>query len=421
MYSDGTRLTSYPGTSEGHFRRLVARHRPRKAPEAYLRLRTLPGEQAQVDWGHFGRLRFGSAERPLSAFVMVLSWSRQIFLRFFPSQTMADFLRGHVAAFEAFGGVPRVLLYDNLKTAVLERRGEAIRFHPTLLHLAAHHRFEPRPVAVARGNEKGRVERAIRYVRDSFFAAREFSDLADLNDQADAWCTGLAAERPWIQDRSRTVRDAFVEEQSKLLPPPDDAFPAEDCVEVRVGKTPYARFDRNDYSVPHTHVRQTLTVRATTTRVRILDGASVVAEHPRTYDRGQQIENPAHIAALVAQKREARKHRGKDRLTHTLPHAEALLITAAERGHNLGVLTRDLLRLLDQYGADELAAAIAEAVERDVPHANAVRQCLERRRQDRALPPPVAVPFEDARLRELTVRPHRLDDYDGLKEAPDAQ
>ena len=93
------------------------------------------------------------------AFVMVLSWSRQIFLRFYLNQRMESFLRGHVGAFEAFGGCSRIVLYDNLKSAVLERRGDAIRFNPTLLSLASHYHFEPRPVAVARGNEKGRVER----------------------------------------------------------------------------------------------------------------------------------------------------------------------------------------------------------------------------------------------------------------------
>jgi transposase len=152
----------------------VACHRPRPAAEAYLRLRTLPGEQAQVDWGHFGHLQIGRARRPLMAFVMVLSHSRMVFLRFFLDARMDSFLRGHALAFAAFGGVPRVLLYDNLKSAVLERvdhpRGSAIRFNPTLLALAGHYRFEPRPVAPARGNEKGRVERAIRYIRDSFFA-----------------------------------------------------------------------------------------------------------------------------------------------------------------------------------------------------------------------------------------------------------
>ena len=173
-----------------HFRHLIACHRPRPKAEAYLRLRCLPGEKGQVDWGHFGHLEIGRARRPLMAFVMVLSYSRQIFLRFFLDARMENFLRGHVAAFEAWQGVPRVLLYDNLKSAVSERRGDAIRFHPTLLSLAGHYRYEPRPVAVARGNEKGRVERAIRHVRDSFFAAHLRSQAAWLVNYAKRYRAG---------------------------------------------------------------------------------------------------------------------------------------------------------------------------------------------------------------------------------------
>lgn len=179
-HDQGARVFGRPD----HLRRIVGRLRPKPTAEAYQRLRTMPGEQAQVDWAHFGKLQVGRAVRPLWAFVMVLSYSRRPFVRFFPGASMPFFLRGHAEAFAEFGGVPRVLLYDNLKSAVLERHGDAIRFNPTLLELAAHYRFEPRPVAIARGNEKGRVERAIRYVREAFFEARTYADLADLNRQA---------------------------------------------------------------------------------------------------------------------------------------------------------------------------------------------------------------------------------------------
>ena len=142
------RERGYTGGAD-HFRHLVACHRPRPPAEAYLRLRTLPGEQAQVDWGHFGKLAVGRAQRTLWGFVMVLSYSRMLYVRFFYDQRMGSFLEGHVRAFSFFGGVAKTLLYDNLKSAVLERYDEAIRFHPRLLELAAHYHFQPRPVAVA--------------------------------------------------------------------------------------------------------------------------------------------------------------------------------------------------------------------------------------------------------------------------------
>lgn len=239
---DMAKERGYPG-APSHFRQRIAQLRPRKQPEAYLRLKTLPGEQAQVDWGHFGHIQIGKAKRPLMAFVMVLSWSRDVFLRFYLNQRMESFLCGHVDAFIHWNGLPKVLLYDNLKSAVLERQGDAIRFHPMLLSLAAHYHFEPRPVAVARGNEKGRVERAIRFIRDNFFAARQWKDIDDLNQQATQWCLGRSADRKCPEDQTMTIRQAFEKEQSTLLSLPDTPFSTEERVVVSAGKTPYVRFD----------------------------------------------------------------------------------------------------------------------------------------------------------------------------------
>ena len=180
------------------------------------------------------------------AFVLVLSYSRYSFLRFYLNASLANLVRGHVEAFSVLGGGVRQILFDNMRSVVLERRADAIRFHPTLLELAAHYRFEPRPVAPARGNEKGRVERHIRFARESFFCARRFHDLDDLNDQADQWCQTRAAERPCPEDPQRTVAEVFTEERAHLLALPDNPFPCEERVEVAVGKTPYVRFDAND-------------------------------------------------------------------------------------------------------------------------------------------------------------------------------
>ena len=400
---------------QSHFRRLIAPERPRPVAEAYLRLKTLPGELAQVDWAHFGKVRIGRAERPLMGFVMVLSYSRRIFLRFYLNAGMDNFLRGHVEAFEAWQGLPRELWYDNLKSVVLERQGDAIRFNPRLLDFAAHYRFLPKPVAVARGNEKGRVERAIRYVRDNFFAARTWRDIDDLNAQAREWCDGVAADRLWPDDRSLRVRQAFERERGSLMALPDDRPPVDERVEVRIGKTPYARFDKNDYSVPHTHVRRTLTVVATLEEVRILDGADTVARHPRSFDKAARIETPEHIEALVRRKRHAHRLRGQSRLLQAAPDSERLLAETARRGGNIGTTVAALLRLLDDYGAAELEAAIDEALERGVPHPNAVRFSLNRRREQRNEPPPIPIDLPgDPKLRDIAVRDHDLGGYDGL-------
>jgi transposase len=405
----------YPGGPD-HLRRVVGRLRPKQPAEAFQRLRTLPGEQAQVDWAHFGKLTVGRAVRTLWAFVMVLSYSRHLFVRFFPGAAMPFFVRGHVDAFAAFAGVPRVLLYDNLKSAVVERQGDAIRFHPRLLEMSAHYRFEPRPVAPARGNEKGRVERAIRYVRESFFEARQYADLADLNRQSAEWAATISMDRSWVEDRNRTVRQAYEAEQELLLALPQEPFPAFERVEVEVGKTPYARFDLNDYSVPHDRVRRTIVVLADLDTVRIADGNDVVATHPRCWDRDQQIEQPEHLERLVQAKRSAREHRGLDRLAKAAPSSQAFLRVVAERGGNVGSTTVRLLQLLDGAGSAELEEALVEALERDTVHIGAIRQIVDRRRSARGLPPPLSVPIASGEHAALVVTPHALSSYDSLKD-----
>ena len=404
-----------------YFRHIVARHRPRPHAEAYLRLRTLPGEQRQCDWGHFGHVEIGRAKRALMAFVMVLSYSRRIFPHFFLNARIDAFLQGHVLAFTAFDGVARVVLYDNLKSAVLERVGDAIGFNPELLAFSSHHRYEPRPVAVARGNEKGRVERSIRSIRDNFWPARSFTDVADLNAQAKRWCEGQASERRWPEGPHLSVQQAFEVERASLLALPEHDYPVQEKLAVQSGKTRYVRFDLNDYSMPHTHVRRTLTVVADPLRVRVQGGAVELASHPRSFDRGAQVEEPSHIQELVDRKRGARQHRATDRLTQAVPGVAELLGRAGARGHNLGSITSGLSKLLDRYGATPMVDAVAEALARDVPHTNAVRLALERARELRHQSPPVVAPLsERAQSLDVTVRHHGLDSYDALTPNDDA-
>lgn len=410
------RKRGYTGSAV-QLRRYVRIVRPERQAEAYLALQTLPGEQGQVDWGSFGRIQVGHASRSLSCFVLVLSWSRAMHAHFTLDQKLESFVHGHVLAFEALGGVPRTLLYDNLKSVVLDRHGEHVQYHPRLLELAGHYHFAPKPCAPYRGNEKGKVERTIQYLRHSFFAARRFRSIDELNEQLREWIDRIAHARPAPGDPDRRpVAELFREERERLLPLPKHRFESALVKPIRSGKQPYLRFDLNDYSIPDMLIRKPLVLVATAGEVRITkpDG-EVIACHERSYDRGQRIEDPKHLAALAAKKRRASELRGRDRLTTACPQAGELLEALCLRGEPLRPVTAWLNRLLDRYGVAELATAIAIVIERGTPHPSSVAHVLDQRARSRGQLPPIDVVLpDDPRVRDLDVRPHELSDYDTL-------
>ena len=396
-------------------RRLVRRLRPESGRAVYRRVVTLVGEQAQVDWGTFGKVRIGHGTRAVSGFVMVLGYSRALAALFTLDQTLESFLRGHVDAFDALGGVARNLVYDNLRSAVLDRRGTAVQFHPRLLELAGHYHFAPHPCTPGRGNEKGKVERQIQYLRHAFFAARPFRDLDDINAQFLRWRDDVAHRRRHPELPDRTVADVWAEEQPRLLPLPAHPFETDLIRAVRSGKTPYVRFDRNLYSIPHTHVRKPLTLLAGATCIRILDGQTELARHHRTYDTGRTVEDPDHLEGLLAATRQANAHTTRDRLRVAVPASTALFERLAERGEPLRPLATRLLALLDDYGPQELAAAVTTALERDALGAGSIAHILESRRRHQGRKPPLRLTLPDRPgVRDLDVRAHDLETYDAL-------
>ena len=408
------RVRGYPGSAT-QVRRLVRLLRPQIVAPVYRRLTTLAGEEAQIDWGSFGTVRIGHGTRLLSAFVLVLSYSRAIFALFTLDQTLESFLRGHVEAFHAMGGCARTLAYDNLKSAVLERQGTAIRFHPRLLDLAGHYHFAPRPCTPGRGNEKGKVERQIRYLRDAFFAARTFRDVDDLNAQFRRWRDDIAHQRPHPEQRDRTVGAVFAEEQARLLPLPVHAFETDVLRAVLARKQPYVAFDRNRYSIPHTHVRRPLTLIASPTTVRVVDGLDALAHHARSYDTGQAIEDPTHLEGLVAATGTVTAGTTRDRLRLAVPLTATLFERLAVRGDALRPHLLRLQALLADYGPQELSAAVALALERNALGAGSISHILETRRRQRTRTPPMPVILPDhPGVRDLTVTQHSLEPYDAL-------
>lgn len=411
----------YSGISQGHFRRLVRRLRPRPTPEAFLRLFHLPGEEGQVDWGDFGFVEVEGGRRRLYAFALTLSYSRALFVKFFLGVCQADFEEGFEDAFQFFGGVPRKALLDNLKTGVSERLWNLIRYNEHFLAMARHYGLDVQACRPRRGNEKGKIEKSIGYIRENFFEARTWKDIEDLNAQALSWCLGESLARPWKRGDPRTVGQVFEEEKPKLLPLPATSFPVGEARLVRIPKTPYARFDTNDYSVPSKYVRSTLSLRANTREVLIFDGNAEVARHVRSYACHRTIENPAHTEAILAQKRTARSQAGQHRLISAVPSAERFLEGLALSGQNMGGAVSSLLKLLDVHGAEKLSLALGEVVASGSSQLRSVHLVL--RRLEAAQPeaePPVTIAWSD-KVPVLTVQHHDLGRYDQIahKEAKD--
>ena len=169
--------------------------------------------------------------------------------------------------------------------------------------------------------------------------------------------------------------------------------------------------------MPHTHVRQALTVHATLDFVSILDGVTVIAKHVRSYDKAKQIECEEHIKTLAERKRDARQHRGQDRLTMTIDCAREFLKMAAARGYSLKSITKHLILLLDDYGASLLDKAMAEALQKKrSPHPNSVRIILQKiLRGTRQEQPLVTFSLsQDKRVTEMVIKPHSLNQYSVL-------
>jgi len=208
------RAAGYRGGITG-LRGAVRRLRPGPTREAFMTLTFSPAEVAQVDWGEFGDV-FGIG-RAVHAFLLVLCYSRLLTVEFTFAQTLDAFLRCHEQAFAFLNGSPRECWYDNMATVVAERRGRLVRFHPRFLAYAGHHGFKPVACTPGKGNEKGRIEDSVKFLRGSFWPGRRFRDLADLNAQAQAWRDDIANQREHAVTR-KIPRLHVAEERPHLLP-----------------------------------------------------------------------------------------------------------------------------------------------------------------------------------------------------------
>jgi transposase len=223
--------------------------RPRKE-DAFLTLSFEPGECAQVDWGQFGTVSVGSTQRRLSFFVMVLCFSRMMYLEFTVSETMEQFLGCHRNAFEYFGAVPGALMIDNLKCAVLKRLvGEAPVFNPRYLDFANHYGFKIRACNVRKGNEKGRVENAVGYVKKNFLAGLDINGFSSVNPAGRIWLEEIANVRIHGTTQKQPV-ELFKTDKAAMKPLAAIPYDVASVRIARVNNRFRISFDGNRYSVP---------------------------------------------------------------------------------------------------------------------------------------------------------------------------
>jgi transposase len=403
----------------------LATLRPR-TQEAFFRIETKPGEQAQVDWANCGSLRFGNTWRKLSVFVMVLSHSRMMYAEFSLSQCLEDFLAAHWRAFQFFGGIPRKCLYDNLRSVVLARYGTDIRFNPRFMEFAGVCLLEPVLCRPGHGNEKGKVENGIKYLQGSFLDGRDRTIPWPLwSVDLGRWLSEVANVRIHGTTRARPI-DRWELERPLLQTLPAQAPDTDVVRSVQAASQCLVKFDGNRYSVPFQWVGKALTLRASRTDVQIFAGTQRLARHARSFERGLVIENPAHYQGLLATKKAARAAKITDQfLALAYPSEEAR--SALDR-YLQGLIQSELhlfhhlQKILDMaalYGRTEVLQAVTHALPFNAFGSSYLENIITQQRALRGLKEvsPIVIPAKPDWTKE-TVEEQDLGLYDELfKEA----
>ena len=352
--------------------------KPRRSP-AFLTLAFAPGECAQVDWGSFGSVPVGHTSRQLSFFVMVLCYSRMMYVEFTVSQTMEHFLACHQHAFEFFGGIPHKVMVDNLKSAVLKRAlGEAPVFNPKYLDFATHNGFAITPCNVGKGNEKGRVENGVGYVKKNFLAGLEMPDFSALNPAARQWLDTVANVR--LHGATRDTPTALWHtERSALRPLPLHPFDIATVSQVRASRQFRITLETNRYSVPAHYAGHALTLKTYPDRLCVYRGDQLIARHVRRYERFQDVEDPDHPKPLLEQRKKARDHKVFMRFLALSPRAEAYYRKLEERHLNPQHHVRKIVALSDIYDPVAVARAMDDALVYEAFASDYIANLLEQR------------------------------------------
>lgn len=407
------RLAGYRG-GVSILRDYLRTRRPESEPKAYLSLEFLPGQAAQVDWGDFGDV-FGWG-RKLWCFVMVLCWSRMLYLEFTLSANFESFLRRHENALRFLGGLTSEIWYDNLGSAVAERQQKLIRFNPRFLAYSGYHGFKPVACNLGAGHEKGRVEDGVKFIRSNFWPGRSPRDVDDLNRQACQWRDQFANKR--LHATTRKIPELiFDEEKPKLLAlrPPYDT---DEVRSPRVSHQFRVEFDANEYSAPWRLAGRILTLRADEHTVSLWSASKRITCHPRSWQKDQVIVNPKHQEGLELTKPGAQPHGDIQAVKALGPHATRYLEFLGAQNRSLRAELRHLLTLTVLYGAEAVEQIIAKALGQGIVGSHHLERLLIQAQNPVVHPPPLKL--SDPRL-VLPPQNPDLRSYDALLFESDSQ
>ncbi len=341
-------------------RELLRRIRPRTEREPFLTLDFYPGAAMQVDWADFG-FAIPGCPRRVSALVMALCYSRYLYLEFTLSQAFGTLLRAMERGLRFFGGVTTVDIFDNMKTVVL-KHGPPTVFNQSFLAYSRARGFGVVACRPRKGNEKGRVERPIGFVRERFWPGRRFTDPLDLNRQATVWRDDIANNREHEVTNKVPALVFAHEERAVLKPLKDVYFETDDIVSCTVTKRFRVRFDRNDYSVPPRLIGQTVVIRVTDERVAVYLGPKQVAVHRRSFGVGEDIEHTAHRKEALELKPRAAASIIPPSLERLGEAGTAYFKTLAAGCRSLQRETTRLVLLVELFGEKATASAIEEVM-----------------------------------------------------------
>ena len=394
-------------------RQRLAALREKRRREAFVRRLFHPGEAAEVDWANCGTIDVGGRPRRVSGFVMVLSYSRMVYLEFTLSEALEEFLRCHQNAFSFFCGVPRKILYDNLRLAVLAHQGPDIRWNPRFMDFVGHYLFKPVACNPAAGWEKGRVERTIQYIRSNFLLGRRFRSLEELNASAVAWRDEKANRRIHKTTGKRPI-DLFSDDRARLLALPEAGYDTRILRSVRITADCRAQFENNTYSVPPKHVGQDLTLRASPTEVCLYDGPTLVARHRRSHGTHEDLLDPDHAKEVLARKRRAGGQTLQRLFLALGPETEKYLSGLVRTELSVERHLRRILDLAATYGHAEVMGAVQRALEYGAYGSDYVENIIlverRKRREDQKTP----LQIEKKELAEIDLPEQNLDHYDDL-------